>query len=64
MASSRLLTKILADFLFSFYLLNYVLKTRNKPYTNPLATIPEQTFENQIIKLKKIDFEDKKIYKV
>ena len=26
MASSRLLTKILADFLFSFYLLNLVLK--------------------------------------
>jgi hypothetical protein len=30
MAGSRLLTKILADFLFSFYLLNQVLKPATK----------------------------------
>ena len=29
MAGSRLLTKVLADFLFGFYLLTLVLKPRN-----------------------------------
>jgi hypothetical protein len=48
MASTRLLTKILADFLFGFYLLNYVFKPRNKPYTNTLAIILMQ-ISNEIL---------------
>ena len=38
MASSSLLTKILADFLSVIYLLNLVLKHATKSYTRPLAT--------------------------
>ena len=50
MAGFSLLTKILADFLFSFYLLNQVLKTRNKPYTTTLGTIMKKRIFIQVVK--------------
>ena len=37
--SNPQLTKVLADFLFGLYLLNYVLKPRDKPYTTTLPFI-------------------------
>ncbi len=45
MAGPRLLTKILADFLFGFYLLNYVLKYATNHTQNRYAKlIPTQIY--------------------
>ena len=41
MASSRSLTKILADFIFDFYLLNYVLKHATNHTQQRCATYPK-----------------------
>ena len=48
MASSSLLTKALADFLFDFYLLNYVFKHATNHTQSRWQTFEKQNYENRI----------------
>lgn len=52
-AGKSLFTKVLADFLYVFYLLALVPKLRNFSYTHTLACI-KKTLKQKVISLKKI----------